>query len=419
MAGYSSRTEDPSVAQILRLVQSLLRDMHPRDFDIELWDGTRWIGDPKQFHRFTWRISNPGIIWDVLRSSNRQIALGEAFIRGDFDIVGDLEAAFPLADYLISKEWSAAEVLRLLATGVLTEREQRKLIALRPRFSGKVHSRGRDQAAVSYHYDVSNDFYRLWLDRNMVYSCADFENAADDLDAAQVQKMNQICTKLELRPGETLVDIGCGWGGLIVYAAREFGVRAIGITISDAQADFAQRRIHAEGLSDRCAVRTLDYRDVSQLGGCDKLASVGMVEHVGASKLAEYFRRTFDMLRPGGIFLLSGIGRAGNRPLSDQPTFTDVYVFPDGELETIGTMLDHAESAGFEVCSLDNFRENYARTTSHWLHRLEAKAAEAVSIVGKTRYRTWRLYLAGSAYYFRKSWLGLYQTLLRKNSLAG
>jgi cyclopropane-fatty-acyl-phospholipid synthase len=251
------------------------------------------------------------------------------------------------------------------------------------------------------------------------FTRARFEHAADDLDAAQVQRMNQICTKLELRPGETFVDIGCGWGGLIVHAAREDGVRAIGITISDAQADFAQRRIHAEGLSDQCEVRRLDYRDLSRLGGCDKLASVGMVEHVGESRLAEYFHRTFDMLRPGGMFVLSGIGRAGNRPLSDQPTFTDVYVFPDCELETIGTILGRAESAGFEVCTVDNFREDYARTTSQWLHRLEAKSAQAVSIVGNTRYRTWRLYLAGSAYYFRKSWLGLYQPRLRKNDLAG
>jgi cyclopropane-fatty-acyl-phospholipid synthase len=217
----------------------------------------------------------------------------------------------------------------------------------------------------------------------MVYSCAHFEDASDDLDAAQVQRMNQICATLELRPGETFVDIGCGWGGLIVHAAREYGVRAIGITISDAQADFAQRRIHAEGLSDRCEVRRLDYREVGRLGGCDKLASVGMVEHVGESKLTEYFHRSFDMLRPGGMFVLSGIGRAGNRPLSDQPTFTDVYVFPDGELETIGMILGRAESAGFEVCSVDNFRADYARTTSQWLHRLEAKSRPSCLHRGK------------------------------------
>jgi cyclopropane-fatty-acyl-phospholipid synthase len=415
MAVYASRTRDPSATKVLRFVQSLLCDLHPRDFDVELWDGTHWLPERMQFRRFTWRINNPDVVWDILQSSNRQVALGEAYIRGDFDLLGNLEAAFPLADYLIRKEWTKTEKLRLVVTGAVSRLKSRSAAPIRPHISGKPHSRERDQAAVSYHYDVSNDFYQLWLDRNMVYSCAYFEKPTDDLDTAQVQKMNEICAKLELRPGEKLIDIGCGWGGLIVHAVREYGVHAVGITLGEAQADFVRRRIQTEGLADRCEVRRLDYRDIDQLGSCDKLASVGMVEHVGESRLGEYFQRAFDVLRPGGMFLVSGIGIPGNRIPPDQPTFTDVYVFPDGELETIGTMLSRAESPGFEVRSVENLREHYGRTTSQWLHRLEAKAAEAIAIVGDSRYRTWRLYLAGSTYYFRKAWLGLYQTLLRKN----
>jgi cyclopropane-fatty-acyl-phospholipid synthase len=399
----------------MKLVQSLLRDFHPRDFDVELWDGTRWNPERGRFRRFTWKINNPDIAWDVLHSSNRELALGEAYVRGDFDVLGDLEAAFPLADYLIGKEWTTAEKLRFAASGARAALKRRNTPGIRPRISGVTHSKTRDQAAIRYHYDVSNDFYRLWLDRNLVYSCAYFRDPSDDLDTAQIKKMDQICSSLELKSGERLIDIGCGWGGLILHAVRHYGVRAVGITLSEKQAELAQRRVHDQGLSDRCQVRVLDYRSIGQLGSCDKLASIGMIEHVGESRLEEYFHHAFHALRPDGLFLLSGIGRAGNRPFSDAPTFTDVYVFPDGELETIGTMLDRAEKAGFEVRSVENLRDHYARTTSQWLQRLEANAEEATAIVGDTRYRIWRLYLGGSAYYFRKAWLGLYQTLLRKN----
>lgn len=412
---YASRAQDSSASKVLRFMQSLLCDLHPREFDVELWDGSRWLPERSHFRRFTWKINNPNIVWEILQSSNREVALGEAYLREDFDILGNLEAAFPLADYLINKEWTKAEKLRLAVTGAVSRLAPRKPAAARPDVSGKLHSKERDREAVSYHYDVSNNFYRLWLDRNMVYSCACFDSPDCDLDSAQLAKMKHICDKLELKPGEKVIDIGCGWGGLLVYAAREYGVHALGITVSEAQAEFVEGRIHNEGLAGRCEVRVLDYRDIDRLGPCDKLVSVGMIEHVGESKLGDYFQRSFDILRPGGTFLVSGIGRAGNRTISNNPSFTDVYVFPDGELETIAAMLSRAENAGFEVRLVENLRAHYAQTTSAWLHRLEAKAQDAIAIVGETRYRTWRLYLAGSAFYFRKAWICLYQTLLRKN----
>ena len=417
MAEPAPKPEAQVATTTLQFLQCLLQDVHPRNFAIELWGGTRWEPEKNQFHRFTWKIDRPDFLRNLLYSSNRQVALGEAYVRGDFDLIGDIEAVFPLVDALIGKKWNLAEKLHLasLLRGIPSREHGNVPLLSGGHLSGKLHSKQRDQQAVRYHYDVSNDFFKLWLDDNMLYSEAYFESASDDLDTAQLRRMNRICSKLCLKPGERLIDIGCGWGGLMMHAAREYRVHVIGITISPAQAELAQNRIRDAGLGDRCEVRILDYRDMGELGFCDKLVSIGMIEHVGESNMGEYFARAYDSLRPGGVFLNSGIGRAGNRPKSDERTFTDIYVFPDGDLVPIPTVLVHAEQAGFEVRSVDNLREHYARTTSYWRHRLEARAAEAKKIVGEERYRIWRLYLAGSTYYFDKARQGLYETLLAKN----
>jgi cyclopropane-fatty-acyl-phospholipid synthase len=212
-----------------------------------------------------------------------------------------------------------------------------------------------------------------------------------------------------------LLDIGCGWGGLIMHAAREYGVNAIGITLSEEQLRLAQNRIAEAGLESRCKVRLLDYRDAVQLGEFDKLVSVGMIEHVGENRLPEYFQNAYGLLAPGGVFLNHGIARAGDREKLAEPTFTDEFVFPDGDLVPISTTLRCAEQSGFEIRDVENLREHYFLTLCHWLRRLEASAAEARRIIGETKYRLWRLYLAGSAYYFQTGKLGLYQSLLTKN----
>jgi cyclopropane-fatty-acyl-phospholipid synthase len=346
--------------------------------------------------------------------SDRQVALGEAYVSGDFDIAGDILAIFPLAEHLAEKHWSATEKLRLgsLLLGLPATAHYEALIA---DLSGRSHSKLRDRQAVTFHYDVSNEFYRLWLDRSLVYSCGYFQTPQDSLGAAQEQKLDYICRKLRLRPGERMLDLGCGWGALILHAARNYGVQATGITLSEQQLMLAQRRIQEAGLALRCEVRLLDYRDARQLGEFDKVASVGMVEHVGESRLPEYFRNAFAMLKTGGVFLNHGIGRAGNRVKPPHPTFTDVYVFPDGEMTPIATMLRHAEEAGFEVHDVENLREHYFLTLCQWLRRLEASAERARALVGEIKYRIWRLYLAGSAYYFRSGKLDLYQSLLVKS----
>jgi cyclopropane-fatty-acyl-phospholipid synthase len=402
-----------TVARATAVLEELLVDYHPRDFAVELWDGTRWDPDPGQFCRFTWRIHHPGALRAALRS-DRQVALAEAYIYGGFEVEGDMLAIFPFAEYLSNKTFSAAEKVRL-AAHLLSLPSSDHLDPASKKLGGKVHSKNRDRQAVSFHYDVSNEFYQLWLDSRMVYSCAYFQSAHDSIDEAQAQKLDYICRKLRLRPGERLLDIGCGWGGLILHAARNYGVRATGITLSKEQLALAQQRIAEAGLGAQCSVQLLDYRDADGLGQFDKVVSVGMVEHVGEGKLAEYFRCAFDRLKPGGVFLNHGIGRAGSREKPSEPTFTDVYVFPDGDLLPIATMLQHAEKSGFEVRDVENLREHYFLTLGQWLRRLEARQEEAHRLVGELKYRIWRLYLAGSAYYFQSGKLDLYQSLLVKS----
>lgn len=404
----------PSAAKAGAIVHELLRDYRPRDFAIEFWDGTWWEPEPGNFCRFTWHIKSPNALRVALRS-DRQVALGEAYIYDDFDISGDILAIFPVAEYLAEKHFGASDKLRLV-TQLLTLPHESHTDPSSPHLHGHVHSKARDRQAVTFHYDLSNEFYQLWLDPAMVYSCAYFRSANDTIAQAQTQKLDYICRKLRLRPGERLLDIGCGWGGLILHAAREYGVEATGITLSEHQLALAEERIRNAGLSGKCNVRLLDYRDAERLGRFDKVVSVGMVEHVGQDKLPEYFRAAYELLKPGGIFLNHGIARAGNREKSSEPTFTDVYVFPDAELVPISTMLRHAEESGFEVRDVENLREHYSLTLCHWLRRLEAHADQARAMIGDIKYRTWRLYLAGSAYYFQTGKLCLDQSLLAKPS---
>jgi cyclopropane-fatty-acyl-phospholipid synthase len=343
-------------------------------------------------------------------------ALAEAYLHDDFDIEGDIEAAFELADALGHREGRWLDTLRLhlhLRQLPSANGDHPAARAFGER-DDAMHSVPRDREAVSFHYDVSNDFYRLWLDRRMVYSCAYFTRPEATLDQAQEAKLEHLCRKLRLRRGQHLLDIGCGWGGLAMYAAEHYGVRVTGITLSRSQAELANERVRAAGLQDAVAIQLRDYRELDRRQAFDAIVSVGMAEHVGRTKLPEYFRTASALLRAGGVFLNHAIGE-GVRPRPRVgPSFIEAYVFPDSDIPPIPVMLQAAEAAGFEVRDVENLREHYARTLRHWVARLERARADALRFVNEPTYRVWRLYMAGSAHGFDRAQLAVYQSLLVK-----
>ncbi len=414
MAVEDTVRTDPAVQRTLSLLQEILEECRPRDFAVRLWEGTTLEPEPGQPARFTLVLQHPGALRRMF-SRPDELGLAEAYIRDDCDVEGQIEAVIGVGERLLSRPRSFWEKLRYgrqLLKVPVRGREQ----GGRPgaKLRGEKHSLGRDRQAVSYHYDVSNEFYALFLDRQMVYSCAYFAGPEEDLDIAQERKLEYICRKLRLRPGERLLDIGCGWGGLILHAAQHHGVEALGITLSQPQAELAEQRIRQAGLAGRCRAEVRDYRELDAPGAYDKLVSIGMVEHVGADHLSEYFGAAWRLLRPGGVFLNHGIGESLGRPRRQGRSFTTAYVFPDGEVPPISAVLRAAEEALFEVRDAESLREHYALTLRHWVRRLEARHQEALGHVGETTYRIWRLYMAGAAARFARGYLNVYQTLLVK-----
>ncbi len=276
-------------------------------------------------------------------------------------------------------------------------------------------SKKLNRHAISFHYDVSNDFYALWLDEQRVYSCAYYEAADQSLEQAQRNKLDYICRKLRLKPGERLLDIGCGWGALICWAAEHYGVNAHGITLSQNQYDHAQRMIKRRGLEQKVSVELLDYRDLQGEGRFDKLVSVGMFEHVGLKNLPTYFAIANRLLKPGGLFLNHGITTdedGWKKTVSTE--FINRYVFPDGQLETVSAVQKIMEDSGFEIHDVEGLRQHYALTLREWVKRLDARHEEALKYVTEPVYRIWRLYMAACALQFEEGNTGIYQILASK-----
>lgn len=363
------------------------------------------------------------------------IAAGRAYIEGGIETSDDVEAVFTALEVALDRltplDWARA-MPALVQLPVPTrdgDGDADSHARAAADLPGRPHSRERDRAAIAYHYDLPPEFFGLWLDREMTYSCAYFRTPDDSLDTAQLNKYDHIARKLALRAGERILDIGCGWGGFIRFCVREYGATAVGITLSEKQANYARERIEREGLAERCKVELRDYRDLAPLGTFDKAASIGMFEHVGARGMNAYFRAAYRALRPGGLFLnhgiswqmrrRSGVREAAAKVFAFRSSFMHRYVFPDGELLHVDDALTAAEAADFEVRDVENLREHYARTLRFWVERLNANADEARRLAGEAVVRTWRLYMAASARGFAVGRMGLVQMLLAKRELDG
>ncbi|MBZ9643096.1 class I SAM-dependent methyltransferase [Streptomyces sp. PSKA30] len=394
---------------------------------IRAWDGTQ-AGPPgapvivvrnrRALRRLLWK---PG-----------ELGLARAWVAGDVDVDGDLYTALGLLAGLI---WERDEDARGLREA-LREPEARAAVRGLVRLAGPalppappreevrrrrhLHTRRSDRRAISHHYDVGNDFYELVLGPSMVYSCAYWEDAGSTLEQAQRDKLELICRKLALKPGQRLLDVGCGWGSMAIHAAREHDVSVLGITLSQEQAAYARKRVADEGLTDMVEIRVQDYRDVGD-GPYDAISSIGMAEHVGAQRYLEYADVLHRLLKPGGRLLNHQIAR---RPQREESTyhvdeFIDSYVFPDGELQPIGSTVTQLERAGFEVRDVESIREHYALTLRRWVANLEADWTRAVKLTSPGRARVWQLYMAASALSFERNRIGVNQVLAVRTPESG
>ncbi|MFN9707915.1 MAG: class I SAM-dependent methyltransferase [Burkholderiales bacterium] len=396
---------------------------------LRLWNGsTLRLGRLRHARRsadFTLVCHEPRTVLSLLLRSD-PLRFAEAYFRCELDVEGDFFAAVNLKEALEGMKVRMIDKLQAIKVAWRLRRaikHQKKTNSstsvhiLKQAQAVKFHSPLESRQAIAFHYDVSNYFYALWLDEAMVYSCAYFQSPQDPLSQAQCAKLDLICRKLLLKPGDIFLDIGCGWGALILHAARHYGVRANGITLSEQQLDHVQKRVIQEGLQGQVAVALADYRDLSGLACYDKIASVGMFEHVGLKNLQTYFATVHRLLKPGGLFLNHGITHdieGWKKTLSTE--FINRYIFPDGQLDTIGNIQRAMERSGFEIADLESLRPHYALTLRHWVHRLERQHTQALKYVSESVYRTWRLYMAACALEFETGEIGIYQVLAGKRA---
>jgi cyclopropane-fatty-acyl-phospholipid synthase len=394
-----------ALARTEPLRRELERTLPSRPFSIELWDGTRLPSTDGNGPVF--RARSPAALGHALRAPG-QLGLGRAYVSGELE-VDDLDAVIELLN-----TWRPPPLDRT-ARGRLALAAARACgpmlpptapaAELRPR--GRRHSRARDARAVRHHYDLSNDFFALFLDGSMTYSCALFSHGADTLEDAQEAKLELVCRKLALQPDERVLDVGCGWGSFPLHAAERHGVRVVGITLSPPQAELARRRAAERGLEDRVEIRVADYRDVTD-GPFDAIASIGMVEHVGSRQIDVYARRLAGLLRPGGRLLNHGIARLRHSDPEAGP-FSERYVFPDAAPLHLSRTLLALERAGLEVDHVEGLADDYATTLSHWIRRLDDRLDDAVRLAGAERVRVWRLYLRAARNGFLSGFTSVYQ----------
>ncbi len=387
-------------------------------FKVRFWDGEECLVPDGCEPGFTLSLKSPGAIRNTLFPPS-ELNATEAYLFDEFDIEGDMFAVFETAYELAAVRRGKGLLLKLLVEVLRLPRSPRKKDNdFQKKLSGELHSVQRDSEAVSYHYDMSDDLYRLWLDPDMIYSCAYFKTRETPLEQAQLDKLDYICAKLDLKPGEKLLDAGCGWGALVIHAAKKYGVDATGVTLSKNQAAHANRRIKEFGLEDRCRV---EVRDIRTLKGekFDKISSVEMLHHIGYTSLPGYFETIKDLLKPGGLSFQLGVTNNSARGKYRGPVFAPKYFMPDYDLSPIGEYLKIAETAGFEVYDVEDLRQHYELTARHWLQRMEARHSEMAAVTGEVMYRVYRLSMALMAYGFHANMINLYHFVLRNTEGKG
>jgi cyclopropane-fatty-acyl-phospholipid synthase len=383
----------------------------PLPIAVRLWDGST-IGPESAEATVVMR--SPDALRRILYRPN-DLGIGRAYVAGELDVEGDTYAALdslnkagPVDSRLGPRAWAllARAVVRLGVLGKPLPPPPEEA-----RVRGRLHSIGRDADAVSHHYNVSNEFYRLILGPTMAYSCARFSSAGLSLDEAQEAKFDLICRKLGLEAGMRFLDVGCGWGGMVLHAVGRYGVEGTGITVSEAQRDLAGKRLAEAGLTDRATIRLQDYRELSsEPTRYDAISSIGMFEHVGRKRMAEYFRVLYGALGPQGRLLNHAISTPDGARIG-RDTFMARYVFPDGEMQDVGAVIEAMQQVGFEVRDVESLREHYATTLHCWVANLERHWDEAVALVGERRARVWKIYMSGSAVSFERGDIAVHQVL--------
>jgi cyclopropane-fatty-acyl-phospholipid synthase len=409
----SVTSTDSAVRRVLTrpLRRELVRVLPERPFALRFWDGSvvpATIGDAPEFHA-----RSPAAIGHFLRAPS-ELGLGRAYVAGDLE-VDDLDAAFLVVD-----DWQAPPValgdrvrLMLAAVAAAGAGGLPRVPSIELILDGQRHSAARDAAAVRYHYDVGNEFFALFLDASMTYSCALFSRGARTLEEAQRAKLELVAIKLDLKPADRVLDVGCGWGSFAIHAATHHDVSVVGITLSEAQARLARRRVAEAGVEDRVEIRFADYRDVAD-GPFDAIASIGMVEHVGDAQIDRYADTLARLLKPGGRLLNHGIAATDPEEDPTADVFSNRYVFPDGEPLPLSRIQLAIERAGLRTTHVEGFMADYARTLAEWTRRLDDHLEEAERLAGPERTRIWRLYLRAARRGFDVGWTSVYQLLAHR-----
>ncbi len=403
-----------ALARTAPLRREIAAALPRRPFAIEFWDGSRVEATEPGGPSF--RVLSPLALAHALRAPG-ELGLGRAYVLGLLD-VDDIDKALRIVDTFEALSLSPRQIARLAiavlrATGIVAPPRPP---ASELRLTGERHTPGRDRRAVSYHYDAGNDFFALFLDPSMTYSCAYFRSGATTLEEAQQAKLGLVCTKLGLRAGERVLDVGCGWGSFAIHAAREYGVTVLGVTLSEQQVALGRRRVQEAGLADRIELRLADYRDLAQPGAepFDAISSIGMVEHVGEERIDLYARTLAGLLRPGGRLLNHGIAKLMDFDTPDEGAFSERFVFPDGVPLPLSRIELALERTGLVTRHVEGLPEDYAETLRHWIATYEERYDEAVAVAGAERARIYRLYLRAARQGFTTGWASVYQVLAHK-----